>query len=49
MLPKPTAIVVDKSAPDNNGFSGAPTRDGSLPELSLLKERHSVPTSTNLK
>lgn len=48
LAPNPIAILVDRSEPDRRGFSGAPTRDGSLPERSFENERHSVPTSTRL-
>ena len=47
--PYPTVMVVDKSFPENNALSGAPTRDGSIPDLSSENDRHSVPTSTRLK
>lgn len=43
--PVPGPIIVDKSPPLSNGFSGPPTRDGSTPDFSLLNVRHSEPTS----
>lgn len=46
--PRPGPIVVDKSEPFNNGFSGPPTRDGSTPAFSLLNVLHSEPTSITL-
>lgn len=42
-------IIVDKSPPDNNGFSGPPTLLGSTEFFSLLNVRHSDPTSITLK
>ncbi|ETN85114.1 hypothetical protein NECAME_06580 [Necator americanus] len=48
LAPNPTAILVDRSPPLSSGFSGAPTREGSVPLRSFEKERHSVPTSTSL-
>lgn len=43
--PVPGPIIVDRSPPLSNGFSGPPTRDGSTPDFSLLNVRHSDPTS----
>lgn len=43
--PVPGPIIVDRSPPLNNGFSGPPTRLGSTPLFSLLNVRHSEPTS----
>lgn len=43
--PVPGPIMVDKSPPLSSGFSGPPTRLGSTPLFSLLKVRHSEPTS----
>jgi len=48
--PVPGPIIVDKSVPSRSGFSGPPTRDGSLntPVLSLLNVLHSEDTSITL-
>jgi len=45
--PVPGPIIVDKSAPSRSGFSGPPTRDGSLcgPDLSQWNVLHSEDTS----
>lgn len=42
-------IIVERSEPLRRGFSGPPTREGSLFAFSLLKVRHSDPTSITLK
>lgn len=47
--PRPGPMIVERSPPDRSGFSGPPTRDGSTPDFSLLKVRHSEPTSITLK
>lgn len=46
--PEPGPMMVERSEPLSSGFSGPPTRDGSLFAFSLLKVLHSDPTSITL-
>lgn len=47
-LPVPGPIMVERSVPFSRAFSAPPTRDGSALAFSLLKVRHSEPTSMTL-
>ena len=42
-------MIVERSDPLRRGFSGPPTREGSLLAFSLLNVLHSDPTSITLK